>query len=112
MKFSPYFAFMARDYEKALDFYQNVMGMKVEKKGEQESQLTLGDVNFCVVNEENFKATYFEFEVDDLEKAKDEFVAAGCEIQESETDEGNKSYNIFDPYGMNFHIFQSPGVGS
>lgn len=106
LKFSPYFAFMVKDYEKALSFYQNVMGMELEKRGEGESQLKLGDANFCVVNQADFKATYFEFEVDDLEKAKSEFLSAGCEIDETETEDGDKSYNVFDPYGMVFHMYE------
>jgi hypothetical protein len=57
LKFSPFFAFMVSDCDKALTFYQDVMGITLEQKGEGESRLKLGEVNLCVVNQPEAKRT-------------------------------------------------------
>lgn len=97
-------AVQVKDYEKALDFYQNTLGMSVKQNLDNETLLSLGGTNFYLENTEDASGqVFFEFSVSDFYEAKENLVAAGCEITKiyHET-----SAMLKDPYGMRFHLFQ------
>jgi catechol 2,3-dioxygenase-like lactoylglutathione lyase family enzyme len=104
-EFSPHIAFQVKDYDKAIEFYEKTLGMKVLEKTENETAFRSGPLTFYVENTPKGN-TFFEFSVQDLESARNLLVEQGCILKETVTPEGDKSYFVFDPYGMKFHLFQ------
>jgi catechol 2,3-dioxygenase-like lactoylglutathione lyase family enzyme len=101
---SNYIAYQVRDYDKAVNFYKEVMGFELMKYTEQESKFKAGNTYFFVEkNEEGGVAVFFEFVTDDIEAAKAKLLSEGCKITSSYSD---KSHMFSDPYGMNFHVYE------
>jgi catechol 2,3-dioxygenase-like lactoylglutathione lyase family enzyme len=105
LEFSPHVAFQVKDYQNAIRFYTEVMGMKLVQANEREAELSCGPIMFYAEASEG-KTTFFEFKTDDLSKAKIEFLAAGCRLEPETTPEGHESCYVYDPYGMVFHLFE------
>jgi catechol 2,3-dioxygenase-like lactoylglutathione lyase family enzyme len=105
LEFSPHIAFQVKDYQNAIRFYSEVMGMKLVELKEGESEFSVGPLTFYA--EASDKGTvFFEFKTDDLETAMQEFVAAGCRLVPETTPEGHASCYVYDPYGLVFHLFE------
>jgi catechol 2,3-dioxygenase-like lactoylglutathione lyase family enzyme len=104
-EFSPHIAFQVNNYDSAIEFYEKTMGMKIIESTENETAFRCGNITFYVENTPKGN-TFFEFVVEDLEKARDLLEEQGCTIKETVTPEGNKSYFVFDPYGLKFHLWQ------
>lgn len=102
--FSPHVAFDVKNYEKAIKFYVEVLGMELVKKDDEEAELKSGNFSFHISHRDAFN-TYFEFNVEDAEAARELLESKGCSSIETLTPEGESSYLISDPYGMNFHIW-------
>jgi catechol 2,3-dioxygenase-like lactoylglutathione lyase family enzyme len=103
--FSPHIAVQVKNYQEALKFYKDVLGFEVVKEGPKETHFRCGEFNFYI--EDNLNGhTFLEFKVPDVEKAKEQLVAAGCKADQTQTPELGTSYMITDPYGMKFHIYQ------
>jgi catechol 2,3-dioxygenase-like lactoylglutathione lyase family enzyme len=101
-EFSPYVAFQVKNYEKAIDFYENVLGWKLIKKDVTETHFQSGIMNFFA--EESDKGyTFFEFKTDNMNEAKELLEKNGCGITHVYND---KSMMFRDPYGMCFHVFE------
>lgn len=64
--------------------------------------LTIGALNFFIKNSDE-RNTFFEFAVDDFEKAKGLLLVQGCIISKEYHD---KSVMITDPYALIFHLFE------
>ena len=103
-EFSPHIAVQVKDYEKALDFYRNILGMETVHQGKSESELMSGEMHFHV-EKSDMGFCHFEFRAWDLADARNRLERAGCELQTIQTPERGESYLVKDPYGLRFHIF-------
>jgi len=104
MKFelSPHIAFQVKEYDKALKFYRDVLGMETVKTSEKETHFKCGPTHFYMENSpEGF--TFFEFKVDDVNAAKELLEKEGCKVTQVYSE---KSLMFADPYGMRFHVWQ------
>jgi len=91
-----------KDVEKAVEFYENIIGMKKVKTLENEMKLSISGTNFYIEeNDEN--NTFFEFAVEDFESTKNSLLDNNCTITKEFSD---TSIMIADPYGIKFHLFQ------
>ncbi len=101
-EFSPHIVFQVKNYEKAKEFYEKVIGMEVIESSDQETNFKCGPINFYVENKPTH-FTFFEFKVNNVEEAKKKLEVEGCKVTQIYSD---KSIMIADPYGMRFHIWQ------
>lgn len=104
-EFSPHIAFQVKDYEAAKVFYEQVMGMRLVRAGEDETEFRCGPITFYVEPGEQ-RAVFFEFKTDDLAAASSALLKAGCRLEGTLTPEGEGSYFVHDPFGMVFHLWQ------
>ena len=95
-------AVQVKDYEKAIQFYEKVIGMDVQNKNQNETKMTINGVNFYIENE-NKNHVFFEFAVVDIDRAKEVLLNEGCIIKKAYSD---RSFMIQDPYGLRFHLYQ------
>ncbi|PEJ58604.1 hypothetical protein CN692_10065 [Bacillus sp. AFS002410] len=98
-----YIAFEVDHYENAIKFYENTIGMKLEKKYENETKFSLNGTYFFIANNPD-KNVYFEFAVDHFDHIIGKLIDAGCHITKVYHD---KSVMISDPYGIKFHLFET-----
>lgn len=105
VEFSPYVAVDVDDVEAARSFYRETLGMDTVDDPAGETALACGEMTFYL-QESDEGRTFFEFTVDDLERTREELSAAGCELHETETPEGETSYLVTDPYGLRYHVFE------
>jgi len=104
-EFSPYIAVQVKDNDKAIDFYQRVLGMKfIEQKG-NDIYLKSGPINFCFENAPDgaHKAVFFEFKTDNLKEAREALEKEGCYVSVVYSEH---SMMFIDPYGMRFHVWE------
>ncbi len=92
-----------KDYENALAFYTDVIGMKVEQIFENETKLTISGTTFFIENSPA-NNVHFEFAVEDIETAKNLLLEKGCHITKEHS---SKSVMIEDSFGLKFHLFES-----
>jgi catechol 2,3-dioxygenase-like lactoylglutathione lyase family enzyme len=100
--FSPHIAVQVTDFEKALEFYQSVLGMEIVEQGEDETSLRCGPITLHVENSPKGH-TFFEFRVDDAEAAREELERAGCTTAPTHLE---RSYLVADPFGLKFHVWE------
>ncbi|MBE4907536.1 DUF899 family protein [Bacillus luteolus] len=91
-----------KDYENALAFYKEVIGMKGEQIFENETKLTMSGTSFFIENNPA-NNVHFEFAVEDIEAAKNLLLDKGCQITKEYS---AKSVMIEDPFGLKFHLFE------
>lgn len=118
-RFDPHIAFRVRDHDRAVAFYQRVLGMEVVARADQETTLRLGDTYFYVERippEEEVAqhgalptSTWLAFTVDDLEAARAAFLAEGCDVREHD-EGGERGLLVTDPYGMKCFVAQATGA--
>ncbi|MET3698259.1 predicted dithiol-disulfide oxidoreductase [Bacillus oleivorans] len=99
-------AVQVQDYEKALAFYQNIIGMAQDRVIANESRLSLGGTNFYIekaAEQVEPGQVFFELSVSDYQEAKMKLIEAGCKITKVFHE---KSEMFQDPYGLKFHLFQ------
>lgn len=98
-------AIQVTDYEKAIEFYHQTLGMKPEKSTDSETLFTTNGTNFYIENHNkaNDPSVFFEFAVDNIEDAKEVLIANNCIITKEFSE---KSLMVSDPYGLKFHLFQ------
>ena len=104
-KFSPNIAFHVRDYHKAVQFYEHVLGLKQVYHDDNETEFECGQIHLYAENNEG-GMTFFEFEVKDIDEAVTTLMENGCEAAETSTPEGDRSFLITDPFGLRFHLFE------
>ncbi len=91
------------DLGHARDFYRNVLGLEVTGEINGGLEFEAGSLRFFV-NPGGPPTLAMEFVVPDLEKAREELVAAGCEVVKWEG-KGGDCY-IRDPYGLLFNLWE------
>jgi predicted dithiol-disulfide oxidoreductase (DUF899 family)/predicted enzyme related to lactoylglutathione lyase len=95
-------AVQVRDYEKAVTFYENTLGMKLEKSFEKETKFSIGATQFYIEDSEG-ENVFFEFAVDDFHHAIEMLLDQGCTVTKEYHE---KSVMIADPFGLKFHLFE------
>ncbi|MBK8981655.1 MAG: VOC family protein [Ignavibacteria bacterium] len=100
--FSPHIAVQVKDYDKAVEFYENVLGMQKEKHSETETHFLKDGINFYMEKSES-GFTFFEFKVESVTAAQELLEKEGCKVTQEYND---KSKMFADPYGMRFHIWE------
>jgi predicted dithiol-disulfide oxidoreductase (DUF899 family)/predicted enzyme related to lactoylglutathione lyase len=95
-------AVQVKDFERASNFYQNILGMRLEQKGEQESKFSFGN-NYFYIEDSDKGSIFFEFAVDDFHHAIEMLLDQGCFVTKEYHE---KSVMIADPFGLKFHLFE------
>ncbi|WP_391119223.1 DUF899 family protein [Psychrobacillus sp. L3] len=90
------------DYPNAVEFYENILGMKKEQTLEKETKFSMSGTNFFI-DESSENNTFFEFAVEDFEMAMNLLIENNCVITKKYAE---KSVMIADPYGLMFHLFE------
>lgn len=103
-KLSPHVAFDVRNYDQALKFYTEVLGMELVSRTDEEAVLKCGGTTFHVSHRDTANV-YFDFDVEDADAARELLESNGCSSVETLDIDGRTSYLISDPFGMNFHIW-------
>jgi predicted dithiol-disulfide oxidoreductase (DUF899 family)/predicted enzyme related to lactoylglutathione lyase len=95
-------AVQVKDFERASSFYQNIIGMRLDQKGDAESKFSFGNHHFYVEDSDK-GSVFFELAVDDFHHAIEILLDQGCMIT---NEHHEKSVMIADPFGLNFHLFE------
>ncbi|WP_075619663.1 DUF899 family protein [Paenisporosarcina indica] len=95
-------AVQVKDYDKAINFYENILGMKLERSFEKETKFSVGG-NHLFIEDSKSENVFFEFAVKDFQHARDKLVEHGCIITK---DYHEKSVLVADPFGLKFHLFE------
>jgi predicted dithiol-disulfide oxidoreductase (DUF899 family)/predicted enzyme related to lactoylglutathione lyase len=95
-------AFQVTNYEKAVTFYKEVLGMTVRNTHDNETHFSLGGTNFYVEDSKDGN-TFFDLACEDIEHMKDKLLREGCKITKEYS---HNSLMIADPYGFKFHLFE------
>ncbi len=110
MKFrmSPNVAVRTKRFADAVDFYSNVLGF-----ANRSSDPALGDhdakpLNLFVIEDDEVRGPVMELLVKDLEDAREELLAHGCEVIRWRG-KGRDCY-IRDPFGVIFTLWEEPGT--
>lgn len=96
-------AFAAGNYEKAIAFYETVIGMTAQFSNESETKFSMNG-NFFYVENKRPDGVFFEFAVDSFSEAKASLLQAGCTVTEEISE---KRVMVTDPFGLKFHIFEA-----
>nr|WP_010199516.1 DUF899 family protein [Bacillus sp. m3-13] len=98
-------AIQVKNYENAIEFYHQILGMKPEKSTASETLFTMNGTNLYLENHNqgNNPSVFFEFAVDNIEDVKKVLIANNCIITKEFSE---KSVMVSDPYGLKFHLFQ------
>jgi predicted dithiol-disulfide oxidoreductase (DUF899 family)/predicted enzyme related to lactoylglutathione lyase len=95
-------AIQVKDYARAINFYENIIGMKLDRNYENETKFSMGGLQLFIENSEG-DSVFFEFAVDDFHHAIEMLLDQGCEITKEYHE---KSVMIKDPFGLKFHVFE------
>ena len=93
------------DAKEAAEFYRDDLGLSVYEETEDETGFETGDLILYLAREPE-QGFVFEFFVPDLEAAREELVAKGCEVVLWEG-KGRSCY-VRDPYGFVFNLWEAP----
>ncbi len=93
------------DAKEAARFYEEALGLEVYEETEDETGFETGD-NILYLAKEAEPGFVFEFYVPDLEAAREELVARGCEVVVWEG-RGRPCY-LRDPFGFVFNLWEAP----
>jgi catechol 2,3-dioxygenase-like lactoylglutathione lyase family enzyme len=104
-KFSKCIAFQTPDYERAIEFYQNVLGFAIVERHDCYVEVE-AEQNRLFLAKSDRVGKVHELIVPDLEAARDELVANGCEVVRWEG-KGKNCY-IRDPFGFMFNLWEEP----
>lgn len=105
------FMLMAKDMDRAVAFYRDVIGLEVRLAGEHWSELALGDAIIALHagGDGEYRPTGLSFEVDDIVAACEGVVAGGGKLlrpPEDRPGEPIKLADLADPEGNGFTISQ------
>jgi hypothetical protein len=92
-------------HDKLVEFYRDQIGLDVVDKGAPQVEFDTAPVRLFVDHGEK-QALIFELLVDDLDAAKQDLMAKGCEILRWEG-KGKTCY-VRDPFGFVFNVWEEP----
>ncbi|HEY9390403.1 MAG TPA: VOC family protein [Mycobacteriales bacterium] len=110
-RFEPDIAVSVRKYDKAVEFYQRVLGMRLIRRDETETVLWLPGATFYFEDGGDEppprSPTTFCFVTDDFRAAEEQLYAEGCRL--SAVVDGGRM--VHDPYGMAFFLCPAEDIG-
>jgi catechol 2,3-dioxygenase-like lactoylglutathione lyase family enzyme len=104
-KLSQCVAIHTPEQQKAVSFYTDILGLPNKGKAGSTIEFSDGNIRIFVDQDSNSEAV-FELIVPDLEKAKAELLAHGCEVVRW-NGKGQDCY-IRDPFGVLFNLWEDP----
>ncbi len=106
MKFelSNHIALQHPDWRTSSSFYSDVFGLKTDMK-ETHVHIQSGDLSLYIMENDDLRGTVLEFNVEDVEEAKENLLSNGCEVVKWEG-KGKDCY-MRDPYGLTFNLWET-----
>ena len=106
MKFriSPNIAVRTAQFDKAAAFYSSLLGLADRSGDPQLADFDTGPINLFVIGDDEVHGPVMELFVDDLEMAREELLARGCEIVRWRG-KGQDCY-VRDPFGVLFNVWE------
>jgi predicted enzyme related to lactoylglutathione lyase len=89
--------------EEAVQFYHEVLGLRIAEMGKDWARFDTGDVNLFITEGKRL-GPITEFIVADLDKARNELIEKGCMVVTWEG-KGNPCY-MRDPFGFVFNLWE------
>lgn len=107
MKFelSNHIALQHPDWKESQSFYKDILGLNTYMK-DNHLHIKSGDHNLYIMENDDLRGTVLEFNVEDVEQAKEHLLSNGCEVVKWEG-KGRDCY-IQDPYGLTFNLWETP----
>jgi len=103
-RMSPNMAVRGSDPARALAFYSGVLGFPVA--GTKPMEIDADPLTVFLLGDDEVRGPVLELFVDDLEAARDELVANGCEVLRWRG-RGQDCY-LRDPFGVTFNLWEDP----
>lgn len=107
-RMSPNIAVRTADYSDAVTFYSQVLGFPDRSEEPDLADLDANPLNLFIIKDEEIFGPVMELFVEDLESARDELTAHGCEILRWRG-KGQDCY-IKDPFGVIFNLWEMPAA--
>jgi catechol 2,3-dioxygenase-like lactoylglutathione lyase family enzyme len=104
-KFSRCICLQSPDANEAMKFYHTVMGLPAVARTDGQRELTASE-NRMFFDSGELRGPIMEFLVPDIEKAREELIAAGCTVVRWEG-KGGCCY-VQDPFGFWFNLWEEP----
>jgi catechol 2,3-dioxygenase-like lactoylglutathione lyase family enzyme len=103
-RMSPNVAVRTTSAGSAVDFYTRVLGFQLRVAKDGVADIEAGPFNLFVIEDDEVGGPVMELFVDDLEAARDELVANGCEVVRWRG-KGQDCY-VRDPFGVVFNLWE------
>ena len=105
MKFelSNHVALQHPDWRNSESYYKDVMGLDTKIAGNH-LHIRSGNLNLYIMDNDDLRGTVMEFNVDDLDEAKEYLLANDCTVVKWEG-KGRDCY-MRDPYGLVFNLWE------
>ena len=109
MKFriSPNIAVRTSQYNKAVDFYSGLLDLPDRSPSPDLADFAADPLSLFVIADEEISGPVLELFVDDLERAREQLVAKGCEVIRWRG-KGQDCY-VRDPFGVMFNVWEESG---
>ena len=105
-RMSPNVAVRTKRFSDAVDFYSGVLGFTNRSNDPALGDHDANPLNLFVIEDDEIGGVVMELFVEDLESAREELLANGCEIVRWRGN-GRDCY-IRDPFGMIFNLWEQP----
>lgn len=105
-RLSPNVALRTTEAGRAVEFYSGVLGFPVTDESGGESTIDAPPLTLFIIHDDEVAGPVHELFVEDLEAARDELVANGCEVVRWRG-KGQDCY-IRDPFGVMFNLWEDP----
>jgi catechol 2,3-dioxygenase-like lactoylglutathione lyase family enzyme len=92
-------------YDQAVDFYASLLDLSDRSQSPGLADFEAGPLNLFVIEDEEVSGPVMELFVDDLEQAKVELMARGCEVIRWRG-KGQDCY-VRDPFGVMFNVWET-----
>ncbi len=108
-RMSPNVAVRTQRFSDAVDFYSRVLGFTNRSHDPDLADLDANPLNLFIIEDHEISGPVMELFVDDLEQARAELLAHGCEVLRWRG-KGQDCY-IRDPFGVVFNLWEASGSG-
>ncbi len=103
-RMSPNLAVRTTRTAAAVDFYARVLGFPIRADDPEVTEIGADPLTLFVIEDDEISGPVMELLVDDLEAARDELVAKGCEVLRWRG-KGQDCY-LRDPFGVTFNLWE------
>ena len=103
---SPNVAVRTNRFSAAVDFYSSILGFTNRSKDPALGDHDANPFNLFVIEDDDISGLVMELFVEDLESAREELLANGCEIVRWRG-KGQDCY-LRDPFGVIFNLWEQP----